>query len=234
MLRLVLNDYRCRFSMEFKAIYKDMIYLLFIYIEILAYMRVNFVKYSACMVPLLFGYMISRMYPNQLSKMLFLCPLSAEDRKKYMNTAYFVRISIPLVLWALLVMPITAVGYFTIFDLVTSGVLLLGFCAGMNMNHTLLSLRIIIPEENEIHHVSFVHGILKLFLQIITWATAIYYAFDLSRTGIHINRTVVAILLIIEMVISAALILISYKPVMELGTQYECCRPILINNKWRV
>lgn len=55
--------------------------------------------YGVTILIMLFGYLISRMYPGKLEKTLFLCPLTQEEKKQYVETGYRLRIALPMILY---------------------------------------------------------------------------------------------------------------------------------------
>lgn len=57
--------------------------------------------YGVIIFIMFFGCLISRMYPGQLEKTLFFCPLTQAEKKQYVETGYRLRIALPMMLYIL-------------------------------------------------------------------------------------------------------------------------------------
>lgn len=53
---------------------------------------INLWSYYSGIIPIVFCRLLAQMYPNYLDKVFYLCPFDKKDRKKYLNTAYWIRI----------------------------------------------------------------------------------------------------------------------------------------------
>ena len=61
MVKLILRDYRLQW-------------------------KENLGCYYACMIPMLFGWILAEAFPNEMSKAMLLCPLSEEEKRRYIST----------------------------------------------------------------------------------------------------------------------------------------------------
>lgn len=61
----------------------------------------SYLVYLSIMGPIALNYLLSRMYPNNLSKTLLLCPLAYDEKKQYLKTGYCLRIFISTVVFVL-------------------------------------------------------------------------------------------------------------------------------------
>lgn len=111
MLKLVWCDYKGQAWSALKNVYNSGGWFFYIYMGIilpLIYSDSTYeveVYYSA-LGPMSFGMLLSRMYPNRINKTLMLCPMSVEDRKKYLVTGYTLRITIVLSFFLLCNIPL--------------------------------------------------------------------------------------------------------------------------------
>ena len=99
MLRKVLEDYREGFRWSrFKETYHYTMlwYYLYLFCFFPIILDINekterLAGYYLCMVPLMFGMYSVAAIPIRLPKQMFLCPLTKEERKKYVNLLFWVR-----------------------------------------------------------------------------------------------------------------------------------------------
>lgn len=99
MLRKVLEDYKEGFRWSrFKETYHYTMlwYYLYLFCFFPIILKLNestekIVGYYLCMVPLMFGMYSVAAIPIRLPKQMFLCPLTKEERKKYVNLLFWVR-----------------------------------------------------------------------------------------------------------------------------------------------
>lgn len=228
MLKLVLSEYRCRFCMMLQAqISKFILFIWWTYFYMMFMMRLDFARYSMGMLPLLLGFFLSRMFPNQLCKLLFLCPMSQEDRKKYMMTAYKARIGIPIFLYFVISLFAVRLEQIPAIQYLGISLLVISFNLGVNMHHALLSLEIVRMEGEKDYKLSFAYGILSLFAQFTAWITMIFFA-SVGMHGMeqHIENVILLIMVFLEILLNAAICVICYKPVMQYGMNYENCRMV--------
>ena len=89
MFKMILEDYRGRFFASLKAVSSAGTFYFCLGYFYIGYFYMGFmtgadaVRYAMGVVPMLSGLLLSRMYPNEIHKILFLCPMSENDRKKY-------------------------------------------------------------------------------------------------------------------------------------------------------
>lgn len=111
MLQIVWKDYRYNFRSAFKELKKaENWWWSYVYVLVFPMLFIldhntsikAVIAYYCAMVPLVAGTFLARLYPNRMSKTLFLCPMSKEVRIRYFKTAFFLRISIPVLAFAVL------------------------------------------------------------------------------------------------------------------------------------
>ncbi len=108
MLRIVLDDYRHNFLSALKEFglvengWWMYAYILFFPVIMFhSFTLKEALVYYGTMVPLLGGTFLSRLYPNHMSRTLFLCPMSRKMRIGYFKTAFLLRIVMPLFVFLL-------------------------------------------------------------------------------------------------------------------------------------
>lgn len=111
MLQIVLDDYRHNFLSALKEFgkvengwwaYAYLLIMPFISIMSHSFTPKEVVVYYSTMLPLLGGTFLARLYPNRMSKTLFLCPMSEKMRIEYFKTAFLLRIAVPVLAFLLL------------------------------------------------------------------------------------------------------------------------------------
>ena len=145
------------------------------------------VRYAMGVVPMLAGLLLSRMYPNEIHKILFLCPMSEKDRKKYMITAYAVRIGISMMLYALFSLALLAAGVVSVLEMLEIGVLVLAFLMGANMHHALFSMQTARAEGDEYYWLSLGYGLLFMVSWVISGCAMASFS---VRDGIFVQAGV--------------------------------------------
>lgn len=233
MLKLVLNEYRCRFWMMLQAqIGKFILFLWWTYFYDMFMMRLNIMKYSLGMLPLLLGFFLSRMFPNQLSKLLFLCPISKQDRKKYLIMAYKMRIGISIFLYLALSMFAVNIEEMSLSEYIGISLLVLSFNLGVNMHHALLSFNNVRMKGEKDYKLSFAYGILSLLTQFMAWIAMIFFA-SIGKHGMeqHTDDVILFIMVFFEVLLNMAICVICYRPVMQYGMNYESCRTVYSKDK---
>lgn len=71
---------------------------------------------------MLLGFLISRMYPGKLEKTLLLCPLTQEEKRRYIETGYWLRIALPMFFYLLAGLFWQIFGTVSLFSTVVIGV----------------------------------------------------------------------------------------------------------------
>lgn len=104
MVKMVLSDYWSNKKEYFRRAvqqnnnwYMMLFYPLLIPLQLLAAFddgEINFWVVYGEMLPILAGWILITMYPNRLSKTLYLCPMEQKERQHYVWTAYWLRIGI--------------------------------------------------------------------------------------------------------------------------------------------
>lgn len=225
MLQFVFRDYKYRFwpsCISYAALI--FLYLWNFYVYMMILWRLDFVKYSIGMLPMMLGLALSRMYPNQLQKQMFLCPMSLCDRKKYLFTAYAVRVFSAGILYFVGSLTALAAGRIAVWEFAEVSVLVVFFLLGVNMHHALFGLRMVRREGEKDFWLSIIYAILCLFVQLTACIAMMYFAytgFDGQRQ--HADPAVMSGLTGMNVLLNIAICIICYKPVIVYGTDYESC-----------
>lgn len=101
MFRIVWDDYRHNFRSALKGLrgvgnwWFNYVYWSIIPLILPSTTLKEAIVYYCTMLPLLGGMFLARLYPNRMSKTLFLCPMSRKMRIRYFKTAFLLRIAIP-------------------------------------------------------------------------------------------------------------------------------------------
>lgn len=223
MIKLVMEDYCCRFFFMVKVYFKQIntyIWLVFFYMVL---WKTDFFKYCVGMLPMLFGLLLSRMFPNQLNKLLFLCPMDEKDRKKYLITTYFVRVGVSTALFLMLSIPLLMMGYLSLTEFLAVSILTVSFILGANMYHHFLSLFVVRETWDKVFWLTFAYGVLNLLSQINVWVAMIFF----STMGKHMlhpdtDQKILTCFVCIEVLINAVICGSCFKPVIKHGICYEC------------
>ncbi|MDE7310057.1 MAG: hypothetical protein K2N87_00245 [Eubacterium sp.] len=225
MLKLVWGNYRCRFLVVWKAHNKMILwYIFWSYVYIMIVLRLDVIKYTMGMIPMLLGFWLSRMYPNELSKILFLCPMSEKERLKYLRTAYGLRVGIAVGVYFVLSLPAVVCGYLLCLQYIGISLLVISFVLGANMHHVFLSLFLVRQMGEKEFRLSLVYVVLSLFSHLCAWGTMIFYAsFGINGSETHTDNIIFTVMVGIAFVINAAICMICYKPVIRNGINYESC-----------
>ncbi len=104
MLKLVVESYKNQFKSAIRNLWNTgfMIYIYMLIIPVGWFdVKEHFLIYYCAVVPLLIGLALSRMYPNEMSKTLLLCPMNPEERQAYIKTGYLFRCTVALGLYVL-------------------------------------------------------------------------------------------------------------------------------------
>ena len=100
MVKLILRDYRLQWKENLSRSQMNMAWITF-YIAIFPLWNSSFNVsgcYYACMVPMLFGWILAEAFPNEMSKAMLLCPLSEEEKRRYISTGYWLRVLCPTIM----------------------------------------------------------------------------------------------------------------------------------------
>lgn len=224
MFKLVLDDYRSRFKSALKNIpapgYTIYLFLLAEPLSFRVSVHSLFSYYSA-FIPLFLGFLLSRMYPSQLSKTLLLLPLTDTEKRAYVHTAFRLRIMVPMLLYLSMNGSLIAAGRVSLIRSLCTGLILWPFLFCCNLyclpgenspytveqNHTL-------PGNYEIWNIfNQAAGILSIFIiTVAIRAGTPFTTFDII---------IVCICLLVQFRIFLKFRLTYYQPVMERAIRYE-------------
>lgn len=103
MWKLVLNDYRYNLKLGFQRAWNKGDFFLYLYMMIIPAVITDYRGcYYCCILPVVVGVLISRMFAGYKNKTLFLCPLSEEQRKEYFRIGYIFRVGIGILIFLVL------------------------------------------------------------------------------------------------------------------------------------
>ena len=225
MFQFVLRDYRYRFwpsCINYALII--FIYILNFYVNMIMIWRLDVVKYSIGMLPMMLGLLLSRMFPNQLQKQMYLCPMSARDRKKYLFTAYAVRFGGVGILYRGGSLAALITGRITRWEFTAVSALVLFFLLGVNMHHVLFGLLVVRREGEKNYWLSIIYATLSLLVQLTALVTMIYFAYTrFGEQRQHADLGILSGMVGINVLLNIVVCVICYKPVIRYGINYESC-----------
>lgn len=104
MLRMVIDDYRSQAKQALKEVCGSGTLLAFLFMMIYPpyvsdYQVDGWLLYFDTFVPMFFGMLLSRMYPNRLSKTLLLCPMTEDEKQVYLVTGFRLRVLLPFLMY---------------------------------------------------------------------------------------------------------------------------------------
>lgn len=229
MLKQVLDDYRMGFWTALKN-YADMAklsaYAIYVGVTMLMLARTEDVNLMILtgIVPMLAGLLLARIYPNQMSKIMFLCPMSAKERKCYLKTAYWLRVGTPMALCIISSTAAMALGYIPIFYYLEMNILVFSYLSGINVYCLPQSWKKDLSEDQWTLRAPFAYEVLNMFLQLVgligicVFGSADFYGMDQKK-----DQIAMTVFMLAELLISLKIIVTYYKPVMEHGMNYEDC-----------
>ncbi len=105
MVSMILAEFRQTWKMEVRNLFKNGKWMLYVYFLTLvpywfAEDKAMVVRYFALMVPILLSMLARDLHPMRITKTLFLCPLSEEERVRYITCGYTARMVLSFVLYA--------------------------------------------------------------------------------------------------------------------------------------
>lgn len=226
MLRIVLDDYRY----NFKSVLKELKYegwFGYLYLLIFPLLSNDIIMdkaviYYGTVISMLLGLFIAKLYPNRMSKTLFLCPMSKEARIQYFKTAFCFRISVPILVFL-------AVCGVLLFCEILPGLLFLTMLAVVIM--FVISVNIyMVPEDDNVevlsrhyslpgyfpmwHVLAQISGMINAAIigEFSEYDGMSYSIWDTVMTGI---------LLLIQLLVLLKIVCTYLKPVMEQSVNYE-------------
>lgn len=111
MFKFVVGDYKRQAWSGLKQIFHLGNWSIYVYMCIIPPIMFSLNDYQAYVYysafgPTLIGLLLSRMYPNRISKTLLLCPMTLEERKSYLVTGLKLKIAIPLLIFGVCNVPL--------------------------------------------------------------------------------------------------------------------------------
>lgn len=109
MLKMIMNDYRMDFKQRLKALEQPVAYYIWMmvygfWIPVMQWDKGNspidfvyVIHYGILFLLVDIGTVFGILYPNQLGKMFYLIPVSVQEKKRYLFTAYLFRVFAPLI-----------------------------------------------------------------------------------------------------------------------------------------
>lgn len=229
MIKMVYKDYRHGFWEALKKNCNFTAWYMYIYIAVLAliHFRETNIMMILGFVPMVIGLMLARAYPNQLSKVLFLCPLSENDRRVYLKTAYWIRVLLPVSMCLISSTVAAALGFIQLFYYMEMNLLIISYLVGINVYCLPKSWKMVdMPKDQWDMRMPYAYELLNVFLQLVGLIGICLFGFsDLIGIDEGNDKIFLTVFVIVEALLSLAAVKIYYKPVMERGLWYESCYP---------
>lgn len=227
MLKFVWKDYKGQFKSGLKETYNEgwfvNVYLIICPFTFwVAQNKVDLLIYYCGMFPIAFGLFLSRMYPNQMSKTLLLCPLTIEEKRAYILTGYRFRVlvtlgvaivlnGIPLVMG--LMHPIYFIGLLFITGLYTAAVNI--YCRPSHYSSYAMERKYNLPGNYEVWNIAIQLGGIFGTMDFIA-------AIGNSETPVSILDIVLLVCCVLVVGLLALKFFCTYyKPVMEQALVYD-------------
>lgn len=103
MLKLVVESYKNQFKSAIRNLWDAgmLIYIYTVLLPVIWFFDIQeyILFYYCAIIPLLIGLALSRMYPNEMSKTLLLCPMNMEERRDFIRTGYLFRCTLSLAIY---------------------------------------------------------------------------------------------------------------------------------------
>lgn len=230
MLKMVYDDYRRGFWTALKKNSSFTAWYVYIYVAGLALM--NFkdtnIIIAVGFVPMVIGIMLARAYPNQMRKIMFLCPLSVNERKVYFKTAYWFRVLLPMSLCLIGSIAAMALKYMQVFYLIEMNLLEFSYLMGINVYCLPDSWKAVkVSADQWRMHAPYAYEFLNVILQLVgVIGMCLFASLDLIDIDESNDKIALTLFVIAEMLLCFAAVKIYYKPVMERGIWYESCYPV--------
>ncbi len=187
MIRMVLEDYRMDFGEALRREFREGTSLFWVvWFSAVVFMDffensffqsgwkiASFILCYPCYVLLL---CMPRMYPNRLGKMMYLLPVSGEERRRYLFTGFCCRVFVSGVVTAAGGVVLTLTGVFAVRRALAFGVLLFLFCVLHNLYPMMLSEITYAP-----------HGVLDIFIASPDTAIQQYYKKNTLRRVFYVS-----------------------------------------------
>lgn len=226
MLRMILDDYKRQGKEQLKRAYAS---LFLVFLWLFCFFPMTTFKFDSAKdagiyylftMPMFLAFFLSLSYPNRMSTTLLLCPLTREEKLHYIQTAYRLRVVLPLLLYLIASMPLLAWGWLELPHF--TGMLLCLFSYVVTANLYTITAKSSNGRNADNLPKGFsgwwgsAHGVAFLTMMILVSAqTDRAHPVHLWEIGIIVS------FLLIQCLIMGKLLHTYYKPVMEYATQYD-------------
>lgn len=224
MLKLVLNDYKCQMKHAFSNLhYTDW----FIYIYLLIFPTIHGIYaffYYSSMFSMIFGLLLSRMYPNQLSKTMHLCPLTKEEKRQYIETGFRLRIAVPMSFYLILNGVFVMLGW--LFPVYYMGMAFILFIYLNSVNIYCLPEKKSPNEVGRIYNLPGSYELWNVLIQVFGILGTLILAsaqMDVKNPVTAFEKCVIGSCILLEFLVFLKIRFTYYKPVMERAVNYENC-----------
>ena len=232
MLKLVIESYKNQFKSAIRNLWNTgfMIYFYVVLFPVIWFfdLQEDILFYYCALIPLLIGLALSRMYPNEMSKTLLLCPMNKEEREKYIKTGYILRCAIPLGLYAVINIVLVLADKLPFWHFIGIMIVEILFVTAVNIYRVpkestphAMERKYDLPGNYEVWNVCMQFaGIIStvLFVFDISDAMTIYEEFDNSRV---FDIVMMSCAIIIVFLLWLKMVKTYYKPVMEQAVSME-------------
>lgn len=226
MLRMVLDDYMHSFRTAWKDGINAMAWIL--YFDWLVCVPVCFglesIKFLFGGISMMIGILLARMYPNQMGKIFFLCPLTKQDRKKYLETGYWLRVSIPMIICISTGAVSLAAGYLSLFYYLMICLMVFFFVIGVNIYCLPDKPSIYITQRK--YQLPGVYEVWNILIQAVGILGMCLSASFKTYSNEVTDKVILLTFVLVEMLLSIKMCFTYYGPVMARGMQYESCHVV--------
>ena len=174
----------------------------------------EFVSFTACIL-------LVRMYPNQLSKMLILCPMSKKERKQYLVTGYVFRIMINLIVYV--IGEILVIMFYKQFRWEQLGGLVVLFVFSIAENLYFVPKKNMQYGMKREYDTSVSMSVLNYILEIVSLIEMLILASTMDPAWVGWDLSILIAIFAIEVILSVKIIKGRYQLVMDMGVKYEFC-----------
>ncbi len=227
MVGIVFRDYRMHWKEGIQSVFKNGSWFIYLYLMIVPVNLFDYadkisevMTYYGILFPIMIGLLLSRMYSNGINKTMFLCPLEKEERKRYLVSAYWLRVIVPTFLFILI--GTVLVGTHNI-SMKSFLILVVSETMYFIASNLYLEAAYQKPDYEKKHNLSgytfwqIVAQIFGLFFMVV----CISFAGDLNVPFQSMNFAIIFFLLVVQFAITIKVVLGYWEKVMRIAIDYE-------------
>lgn len=230
MLKMIYDDYRFGFWTSLKKNSSFTAWYVYVYTFMLAVTHFSDTNIIIVVgfVPMAMGMMLAQAFPNQMRKVLFLCPLTENERRAYLRTAYWFRVLLPMSLCLIGSTVVLAFGHIQLFYYIEMNLLVISYLLGINVYCLPESWKTSkLPEDQWTIRIPYAYEFLNVVLQLVGLiGICLFASLDLIKIDERNDKLALTVFVISEILLCLTAVKVYYKPVMERGIWYESCYPV--------